>query len=120
MAIPGATYAEWLRSPALFSQVTNGDVLAAWGDDAPKSERVTALAFSADAQDEAVRQLTFMDQAMVVERHQLRGRFGPYIGKTVTIKGPRLGYGAGLDVIVLGAQDVLSTGMSAVTVLRRL
>jgi hypothetical protein len=120
VTIPTATYGEWLRAEALFVTTDSATLLANWGDDAPKSTRVTALASKAGADAESARQQTFMGQPMAREVHTVRGRFAPYIGKTVTMKGTRLGYDAGLDVIVLGAQDDLATGVSQVTVLRRL
>lgn len=120
MALPTATYAEWLRAESLWVTAEDAALAAAWGDDAPKAERLTGLATKVGADDEAVRQLAFMGQAMAREVHQLVGRFTPLIGKTITLICERLGYDAGLNVIVLGAVDNLATGMSAVTVLRRL
>jgi hypothetical protein len=118
--IPGVTFAEWLRSPALWQFAGDVAIAAAWGEDAPQSERITALANSTDAAAEAVRQMAFQGIPMAKEEHRIKGRLAPYIGKVVTITTARLGYAAGLEVLVLGAQDDLATGMSAVTVLRKL
>lgn len=119
MPIPGATFAEWLRSPALFKYAVDAAISAAWGDDAPRSERVTALANSTDALAEATRQLNFQKWPMAKEVHRgMKGKFQPYIGKVITIKTDRLGYAAGINVLVLGAQDDLASGLSTVTVLR--
>jgi hypothetical protein len=120
MPIPGATFAEWLRAPALYMTAADAGTAAAWGDDAPTSERITPLANSADADAEAVRQRTFMGVPMAREVHAIKGRFAPYIGKVITITVERLGYDAGVQVFVLGAQDDLATGLSQVTVLRKL
>lgn len=120
MPIPGVTYAEWLRSPALYMTAADGTTAANWGDDAPTSERLTALSNSGDADTEAARQRTFMGVPMAKEVHNVVGRFAPYIGKVITLTVARLGYDAGVEVLVLGAQDDLSTGLSQVTVLRKL
>lgn len=118
MAIPGVTYAEWLQAEALFSESVAAGIVAAWGDDALTSETITALASQAAAQDEADRQLAFLDQPLAIDLHDMRGRFTPYIGKSITIKCPRLGYDAGVICLVLGAVDDLAAGVSKVTVLR--
>lgn len=118
MAIPGVTYAEWLQAEALFSESVSAGIVAAWGDDALTSETITALASSAAAATEADRQLLFLAQALAIDVHDMAGRFTPYIGKTITIKCPRLGYDAGVACLVLGAVDDLGRGVSKVTVLR--
>lgn len=120
MPIPGATFAEWLRSPALYMTAADATTAANWGDDAPTSERITALSNSGDTDTEAGRQRTFMGLPMAKEVHQIAGRFAPYIGKVITLTLDRLGYDAGVAVLVLGAADDLATGLSQVTVLRRL
>lgn len=120
MTIPTVTFAEWLRSPALYVTATDATTAANWGEDAPTSERTTALAVSGDADTEAARQRTFMGVPMAKEVHAIVGRFAPYIGKVITLTVARLGYDAGVDVLVLGANDDLATGLSQVTVLRKL
>lgn len=120
MTIPTANFALWLQSQALFAVDQDGAIDAAWGDDAPASEAVTAIALASEAATEADAQLTFLGQPFAVEVHELKGRLAPYIGKVVTITGEKLGYDAGLEVFVLGALDDRGTGMSKATVLRRL
>lgn len=120
MPIPTPTYAEWLQSESLWVTAEDGGIAAAWGDDALKAERLTGLATKVGADEEAVRQLAFMGLPMAREVHQLVGRFTPFIGKTITLLCNRLGYDAGLNVLVLGAVDNLGTGTSVVTVLRRI
>ena len=120
MTIPTPTYGEWLQDQALYVNAEDGVIAAAWGDEAPKGERISPLANRADAVLEAARQLTFMGQAFAKERHVIPGRFQPYIGQVINITCDMLGYQGGLDVLVLGAADNLATGMSSVTVLRRL
>lgn len=118
MAIPGVTYAEWLQSESLFSESIDAAIAAAWGDEALTSETLTVLASSGAAQNESDRQLNFLKQPLAIDVHDMVGAFAPYIGKTVTITGPRLGYNAGVLCLVLGAVDDLAAGVSKVTVLR--
>lgn len=120
MAIPTTGRAEWLRSPGLWQVATDASRATTWGDDAPKSERMTGLADLAGAAAEATRQLTLLRQITAKDVHVMKGRFAPFIGKTITITIPKLGYDAGVNVIVLGANDDLASGTSQVTVLRAL
>lgn len=120
MSIPDATFAEWLQAQCLYQTAADATIDANWSDDAVKSERITALANSTDAADEATRQRTFMGIPMAKENHVLSGRFSPLIGQVITVTIAQLGYDAGLDVLVLAAQDDLATNLSTVTVLRRL
>lgn len=94
--------------------------MARWGDDAVKSERMTSIALRADADTEAARQLLLLRGPLVVDEHLLRGEWRGYRGQVITITGTRLGYEAGVDVFVLGAEDNQATGLSNVTVIRRL
>lgn len=120
MTVPTVTFAEWLRAEALYASAESSAIAAAWGEDAPKSERITGLAASAHADEEATRQQAFMGVPMAKDQHKLVGQFTPYIGKVITLTCARLGYDAGINVFVLGAADDLQTGLSTVTVLRRL
>lgn len=120
MIIPDATYAEWLQAQCLYKTAADAGIDGVWSDDAVKSERITALAGSADAAAEATRQQAFMGVPMAKEVHVMQGRFTPLIGRVITIQIAQLGYDAGLDVLLLGAQDNLSNNTSTVTVLRRL
>ena len=57
---------------------------------------------------------------MAIDEHLLAGRWAACLGQVITVTAARLGYDAGVNVFVLGAQDDLATGLSRVTVLRRL
>lgn len=118
MAIPGVTYAEWLQAECLFSESTDAAIAAAWGEDAPTSETITALASLAAAQTESDRQQDFLGRALAIDTHDMVGKFAQLIGKAITITGPRLGYDAGVVCLVLGSIDDLARGVAKVTVLR--
>ncbi|MFC3442542.1 hypothetical protein ACFOKF_15310 [Sphingobium rhizovicinum] len=115
-------YAQWLMADCLWSLASDNAAIARWGDSALTKERQTTIATRADAEAEAARQLAFMGGGgpMAVDQHLLLGRWEPYRGQVITITGNKLGYDAGVDVFVLGAEDAWSAGTSRVTVLRRL
>lgn len=113
-------FAQWLMSETLWTLADNATLRARWGDTALTTERQTTIADKAAADAEAARQIAFLGGPLVTDEHQLKGEFAAYLGQVITITGPQLGYGAGLDVFVIGAQDDRATGLSQVTVLRRL
>lgn len=120
MAVTDPLFAQWLMSECLYSVQTNAALASRWGDTALTTERVTTIANQNDAITEATRQLAFLGGPLVSDEHLLKGEFGDYIGRVITITGTDLGYDAGLDVFVIGAQDDPGAGTSRVTVLRRL
>ncbi|MDE2171318.1 MAG: hypothetical protein KGJ57_18135 [Sphingomonadales bacterium] len=89
---------------------------------AQTTSRTTTIASRADATAEAARQLEFLGGSgpLVVDEHQVQGAWCPYLGRIVTLTINKLGYDAGLDVFVIGAQDNTATGLSTLTVIRRL
>lgn len=93
---------------------------ARWGDVALTTERMTTIALKADAVAEAQRQLAFLGPAAVIDEHLLIGQWRELRGQVITIQSDRLGYDAGVDVLVLGATDDSASNTSRVTVLRRL
>ena len=113
-------FAQWLQDEGRWHVQTSAAVAAAWGAIALTTERMTCLSEAADTQAEAVRQLAFLGFASAIDEHLLTGRWAGFLGTVITVTIARLGYDAGVDVFVLGAQDDLSTGLSRVTVLRRL
>lgn len=113
-------FAQWLMADCLWSMATDVAVAGRWGDSGLTKERQTTIATRADAEAEAARQLAFMAGPLVIDNHLLLGRWEPYRGQVITITCNRLGYDAGVDVFVLGAEDVMASGTSRVTVLRRL
>ena len=98
----------------------DGVLKARWGDKAQNTSRMTTIATRASAEEEALRQLAFMGPVAAIDQHVLRGSWRQCRGQVITITGDRLGYAAGVDVFVLGAEDDEATSLSRVTVLRRL
>jgi hypothetical protein len=113
-------YAQWLMGPGLWHVGSDAPLLARWGDKAQVSERMTTLADKAEAVAEAARQIAFLGGPLVIDEHVLAGSWGDRLGQVITITGDRLGYTAGIGVFVIGAEDDRATGLSQVTVLRRL
>ena len=120
MATVDPLFAQWLQEDALKAVVTDATLAARWGDSGAETERLVFHALLGDAQAEATRQLAFLGGPLVEEVHNIRGECRGYIGQVVTLTVDQLGYDAGLDVFVIGAQDDLATGLSVVNVLRRL
>lgn len=113
-------FAQWLMDQARWHVEDDAALKAIWGDTGETSERVTTIALKADAEAEADRQLAFMGGPLVEDEHQLRGEWAGYLGQVITLTINKLGYDAGRDVFVIGVEDERATGMSRVTVLRRL
>lgn len=113
-------YAQWLQSAGLWQVSEDATLKARWEDKAQTSERMTTIALKADAAAEAGRQLAFLGGPLVVDEHTLLGEWSAYLGRVITISIDRLGYDAGIEVFVIGAEDDRSAGTSKVTVIRRL
>lgn len=113
-------FAQWLMAAGQWHVAEEALLKATWGDVAVTSERMTTIATKADAETEAGRQLAFMGGPLASEEHLLKGEWASFIGCVITLTIDQLGYDAGLDVFVIGAQDDRETGVSRVTVLRRL
>lgn len=120
MTMVDPVFAQWLMADCQWSLSADAPTQARWGATAQTRERKTTIATKADAEAEAARQLAFMGQPMALDVHLLKGRWEPFRGQVITITLDQLDYDAGVDVFVLGAEDVLSDGTSRVTVLRRL
>lgn len=120
MTMVDPVYAQWLMADCLWTLAKDDVLDARWGESALTKERQTTIATKEDAEAEAARQLAFMGGPLVIDSHLLLGRWEPYRGQVITITGNKLGYEAGVDVFVLGAEDALASGTSRVTVLRRL
>lgn len=115
-------YAQWLMAEALW-QVSTDDTLATrWGATAQTTERVTTIATKADAEAEAARQIAFLGGGgpLVIEEHEVVGAWRQYLGQVINLTIDRLGYDAGLNVFLIGAQDNGANGTSTLTVIRRL
>ena len=113
-------FAQWLQAEALWQVREDADRKTKWGETGRITERLTTLADQAAAQAEAGRQLAFLGGPLAIEEHQLLGTWAATLGQVITLRNDRLGYEAGLDVFVIGVADELATGLSLVTVLRRL
>lgn len=115
-------YAQWLMAEALWQSASAGVVTARWGSTAQTKTKTTTIATRADAKTEAERQLAFLSGSgpLVVDEHQVPGVWGQYLGRVITLTINQLGYDNGLDVFVIGAEDNRATGLSTLTVIRRL
>lgn len=113
-------FAQWLMSENLWAVQSSPAITGKWGDTAATTERATTLADRPSAETEANRQLAFLGGPLVTDSHELKGQFAEYLGQVITIFASQLGYEEGLDVFVIGVQDDRATGLSQVTVLRRL
>lgn len=115
-----AAQVQWLKDGAKFEVSTDAGIVAAWGADASETEIVSPLALVADATPEAARQEAFLKGPLVVDRHIVPGLKAHLTGRPVTLTIARLGYDAGLDVFVLGAEEQDGVELTTLTVLRRL
>lgn len=115
-------YAQWLIAEALWQVSTDATLAARWGSSAQTTERVTTIATKADAAAEAARQIAFLGGGgpLVIEEHELVGAWRQYLGRVINLTIDRLGYDAGLNVFLIGAQDNGANGTSTLTVIRRL
>jgi len=120
MAQVDPVFAQWLQSDALWAVATDATLLGRWGDKALTTERSTTIALRADAIAEGQRQLTFLGGPLAIEEHLLAGTWADRLGQVVTLAGLDLGYDAGLQVFIIGVRDERATGLSTVTVIRRL
>ena len=120
MASVDPIFAQWLQSEGLWQLSEDVVLVARWGDKALTTERMTTIALKADATAEAARQLAFLGPVCAIDEHLLVGEWRGYRGQVITLKIAQLGYDAGADVMLLGAQDDRASGLSRVIVLRRL
>lgn len=115
-----AEFASWLGSACLNAIASSSSLEAAWGKLAAVGESVSALAYKADADAEAARQLDLFGTPMVVEILQVNGLRVDLVCKPVTLKASRAGYVNGATVFVLGAKEVDKVERTNLTVLRKL
>lgn len=113
-------YAQWLMADGLWQVQADATLTLRWGIKALTTERMTTIATKADAVAEATRQLAFLGPVAAIDEHLLVGRWEHLRGQVITLTIDRLGYEAGADVFLLGAEDNEATGLSKVTVLKRL
>ncbi len=120
MASVDPVFAQWLQEEGLWLASSDAVLVARWGSKAVTAERMTSLATLAGATAEQGRRAAFFGVPLALEEHLLTGQWVGFVGQVISISGPQLGYGAGVDVFVTGADDNRATGLSRVTVLRRL
>lgn len=121
MAAVDPIFAQWLMAPALWQVFPDATIKTRWGTSAQTTERVTTIATATQAALEAARQITFLGGSpLAIDEHELVGAWAQYLGQMIMLTIDRLGYDAGLNVFVIGAQDNRAAGTSTVTVIRRL
>lgn len=113
-------FAEWLASEEISAIASDAVAAATWGTIAIDTTISSAIALKADAVAEAARQLAFRPGPLVVETLRVPGLQVGMIGKVVTLTADKGGYAGGVDVFVLGADEIDGMGGIKVTVLRRL
>lgn len=115
-------YAQWLQAQASYTVRIDAGGAARWGATAVTSERVTGIATKAAADVEADRQLAFFARGpFAVDAHQVVGvDWQSALGRIITLTIDQLGYGGGIDVMVIGVDIDRATGLSDLTVLRPL
>lgn len=111
----------WLESQALYVAASDADILARWGDRATDTEYLSPIAREADADAEAVRQLSFLGGPLAVDEHVVQGLRHDLLGKAVRLVGVGLGYESpGAVVFVIRVQESDSTDTTTLNVLRKL
>lgn len=113
-------FAEWLASEETSAIASDAASEAKWGVLAIDTAISSALALRPDALAEAARQLSFRPGPVAIETLRVPGLQVEMIGKVVTLTADKGGYAAGVDVFVLGADEIDGLGGTKVTVLRRL
>lgn len=116
-------FAQWLQDEGLWLLREDATIKARWGESAITAERMTSIAVQADAEAEGDRQLAFMAAPLVEDVHELPivvGGWRQYLGQVITLTIAELGYEAGADVFLIGAEDNHAAGISTLTVLKRL
>jgi hypothetical protein len=120
MASIDPVFAQWLQDDRLRAVMSNQALTERWGNRALTAERMTCIALRADAIAEAVRRLNFFGVPLGVDEHVLKGQYASLLGRVITLTIKKLGYENGADVLLIGVEDDLSTGICKATVLRRL
>lgn len=120
MAAVDPGIADWLKSRALFAAAISAGIAAAWGEDAAETEIVSPFALKADAEAEAARQLAFLSGPLAIDTHVVHGLRADLFGSAVTIQADQYGYGAGVAVFVIGAEEAEDAEQTTLTVVRKL
>lgn len=120
MATVDPPFAQWLQEQGLWALAEDAAGVSRWGDTAVTAERMSCIAERDDALAEGARQLDFLAGPHAIDDHVLSGEWRQYRGQVVTITIDKLGYDEGEDVFVIAAEDDRATGLSKVTVIKRL
>lgn len=115
-----ADYALWLQSPARFVTYTDPALAALWGDIAKETRIISPFATQEAALAEGARQMAFLGFALAEDVHVIPGAHRDKLGQVVTLTIDRLGYDAGVDVFVIGAEEDRAANLTTLTVLRRM
>jgi hypothetical protein len=119
MSVDG-DFAAWLQSEEMTTVAADAAAAAKWGSLAIDTRISSPIAFAADAAIEADRQLDFRPGPLAVEVLRIPGLHLELIGEVVTLRADKGGYSAGIDVFVLGADEIDGDGGTKLTVLRRM
>lgn len=112
-------FAQWLQGDGLWQVSVDAALHARWGVTAQTSERMTTIASKAEAEAEAARQIGFLGGPLFIDHATVPGEWSAYIGLVITVTIDKLGYDAGEDVFLIGAQDNRAAGTAEITIIRR-
>lgn len=119
MSVDAAEVA-WLKEGRQYATAANAAVQARWGAAAIDTDILSPLALQPGAIAEAARQAGFLGGPYAVEQHDVPGQLVHLIATVQTIAASGLGYGGGLDVFVIEAEERDDVDRTTLTVLRRL
>lgn len=114
------SFGEWLQSEALYATSVDATLAARWPTQAIESETISPFAGPEAGADEATRQIAFLGEPKVSDAHVVPGRRRDLVGRVVTLTIDRLGYDAGVNCLVIGADETQVAGHTVLTVLRRI
>jgi hypothetical protein len=112
-------YASWLKSEAMFRSWTNSGLPSGLQAMAIDSEIITPFAASAAADTELTRQGALLDGPLALDSVTCCGRRVDLVGKCITLSGDQLNYSAGVNVLVIQANEQ-EDGTTQLLVLRAL
>lgn len=110
----------WLKEGRQYAAAANTAVQARWGAAAVETDILSPLALLPGAVAEAARQAGFLGGPLAIEKHDVPGERVDLMLTVQTITAPGLGYGAGIDVFVIEAEEREDVERTTLTVLRRL
>lgn len=114
------SFGEWLQSDALYAASGDAALASRWPSQAIESETISPFADEEDGVAEAERQIAFLGPLKVGDVHVVPGRQRGLLGRVVTLTIDRLGYDAGVNCLVIAADETQVAGHTLLTVLRRM